>query len=124
MEAMANRRGTDDATTRAIGARLSIARAESRYRDETLTEFGKRFKVSYQSIKNWMVGEKLPGVENCIKLAKLLNISLDWLLMNRGTMRPAAIRGETVFIGDWPDDAKSVVKGLASVYSDEARSKE
>jgi transcriptional regulator with XRE-family HTH domain len=120
MLAMNNRRGSDEETVRAIGARIAIAKAQSRYAEETLVVFGKRFKVSYQSAKNWLDGKKLPGSENLISLAKLLNISLDWLLLNRGSMRPSEVKGETVFIGHWPENAKGVVRGLASVYDGEA----
>jgi hypothetical protein len=116
MLVMANHRGIEEAKRRAIGARLHSAWQESRYRDDTLTEAGKRFGVSYQSFKNWVDGEKLPGVENLLALSKLYNISLDWLLLGRGAMRPDSIRGEAVYIGDWPEDAQSVVKGMASVY--------
>ena len=39
--------------------------------------------VSYQAVSSWERDENIPDTYNLIELAKILDVSLDWLVYNR-----------------------------------------
>ena len=45
----------------------------------TQTELGKKVGVKQNTFTNWENGKREPSFENLIKLADLLEVSLDWL---------------------------------------------
>ncbi|NLZ45731.1 MAG: helix-turn-helix transcriptional regulator [Clostridiales bacterium] len=45
-------------------------------------EVAARLNVSLRTINYWQSGIKLPGLPKIVELAKLLNVSLDSLLLN------------------------------------------
>lgn len=119
-EGMANHRGTTDKRRREIGERLKTAHEHSRYKDLKQKEIAKRLGVkTQQSVSLWFRGERLPGADHLIDIADLFKISLDWLLLGKGDMRSGIIRGDTVYIGSWPESAQSVIKGMAEIYEDQ-----
>jgi DNA-binding XRE family transcriptional regulator len=113
---MTNRRGTDTKTMEAIGARIAEAWEKSKHSHLNQGDIGKKLGVRGQAVSLWVRGERLPGTQNCIELAALFDVCLDWMLLGKGTMRPNNVKGEAVYIDGWPSDAKSVVKGMAAVY--------
>lgn len=115
---MTNRRGTDTKTMEAIGARIAEAWSKSKHSRLNQVEIGAKLGVKGQAVSLWVNGERLPGTQNCIEIACLFGVSLDWMLLGKGKMKPENIQGEAVYIDGWPDDAKSVVKGMSSVYNE------
>ena len=49
---------------------------------ETMEEFGTRFNTSKGTINNWEKGRNLPNKENLLKIANLLDISVEELINN------------------------------------------
>ncbi|WP_247930726.1 helix-turn-helix domain-containing protein [Streptococcus mitis] len=45
----------------------------------TQTELGEKVGVKQSTFTNWEKGKREPSFENLIKLADLLEVSLDWL---------------------------------------------
>lgn len=45
----------------------------------TQTELGEKVGVKQNTFTNWEKGKREPSFENLIKLADLLEVSLDWL---------------------------------------------
>ncbi len=45
----------------------------------TQTELGEKVGVKQNTFTNWENGKREPSFENLIKLADLLEVSLDWL---------------------------------------------
>ncbi|KXT83509.1 transcriptional regulator, Cro/CI family [Streptococcus oralis] len=45
----------------------------------TQTELGEKVGVKQSTFTNWENGKREPSFENLIKLADLLDVSLDWL---------------------------------------------
>lgn len=45
----------------------------------TQTELGEKVGVKQNTFTNWEKGNREPSFENLIKLADLLEVSLDWL---------------------------------------------
>ncbi len=45
----------------------------------TQTELGEKVGVKQNTFTNWENGKREPNFENLIKLADLLEVSLDWL---------------------------------------------
>lgn len=116
---MMNRRGTTPQRRLEIGQRLQQAIDSSRFKDDTQGHIAGKIGVKAQAVSYWVRGERLPGADNCIALAGLLNISLDWLLLGRGEMRSGKIDGtELVAIDAWPQHAKEVIRGMEVMYSD------
>lgn len=116
---MMNRRGTTPQRRIEIGQRLQLAIDTSRYKNESQGFIGSKLGVKAQSVSYWIRGERLPGSDNCIALAGLLNISLDWLLLGRGEMRSGKIDGsELVAIDAWPHHAKEVIRGMEVMYNE------
>jgi phage repressor protein C with HTH and peptisase S24 domain len=52
----------------------------------SLKEFSEKTEVPYQSLQNYLRGERTPTIENLIKLSSHLNINLNWLLTGEGEM--------------------------------------
>lgn len=122
---MSKHKGIDEKRCQAIGERLLIAKAHSpKYRDYTQDDFGRLLGVKGQAVSLWLRGERLPGAANLIELASLLNISLDWLLLNQGQMRREKVAGEVVYIGGWPESAQNVVRGMVVMYDEGSQSAE
>lgn len=49
---------------------------------------GKYFGVSGPMVGYWMRGEKLPGTENAISIAKKTGVSFEYLMTGRGSQYP------------------------------------
>lgn len=47
----------------------------------TQEDVAERLNVSRQSVAKWENGESLPDIDNCIKLSRLYNVTLDDLVM-------------------------------------------
>jgi transcriptional regulator with XRE-family HTH domain len=122
---MTNRRGTSPQRRIEIGQRLQMAIDSSpRYKDETQGAIAGKLGVRSQAVSLWLRGERLPGTDNCIALAGLLNISIDWLLLGRGEMRSGKIDGsELVAIDAWPPHAKDVIRGMEVMYNESDQEK-
>ncbi len=45
----------------------------------TQTELGEKVGVKQNTLTNWENGKREPSFENLVKLADLLDVSLDWL---------------------------------------------
>ncbi len=111
-----NRRGTDTKTMEAIGQRIAEAWSKSKHSHLNQGEIGKKLGVKGQAVSLWVNGERLPGTQNCMELALLFGVCLDWMLLGKGKMKPDNVHGEVVYIDGWPENAKGVVKGMAELY--------
>lgn len=60
----------------------------------TNVELGRYFGVSSVTAYKYKTGEKLPGMENAVIFANKLEVSLDWLLANKGSFESPANDGE------------------------------
>lgn len=52
------------------------------------TELAEKLGLSRQAISKWETGTVIPAAENLSALAKLYNVSLDWLVNGEGNARP------------------------------------
>lgn len=66
-------------TKREIGLRIYQAIEKSGWPREQIAA---RLSVSLRTVNYWQSGLKLPGIPKTVELARLLNISLDSLLLN------------------------------------------
>jgi transcriptional regulator with XRE-family HTH domain len=66
-----------------IGRRLLAARAARGFSQAMLATF---LGITPQAISGWENGAAAPSISNMVRLAKILAISLDWLLLERGEM--------------------------------------
>lgn len=64
-----------------IGRRIKIIRLSVRRR--TQEEFGSLISVTAQSVCGYELGDNLPSIETAIAIAKVGNVSLDWLLTGK-----------------------------------------
>lgn len=55
-------------------------------------QFARDIGVSYESVRRWCNGQTLPDGGDLITIARVLNISLDWLLLGRKVLNPAQPR--------------------------------
>lgn len=86
---------TDDAEKVAFSARLNEAlddiRAPEKYKGRQLfvSEMisGQGGKVSQKGARKWLECEAIPAMDNLVRLARGLNVSLEWLATGRGTKR-------------------------------------
>lgn len=60
-----------------IGARIKSIRLRLNYSQEL---FGHNIGVSDGAVSSWEMGDSLPSVKNCISIAKIGEVSIDWLL--------------------------------------------
>ena len=63
-----------------IGENIAIARKRLKLTQAKLAEM---MNVSYQAVSSWERDENIPDTYNLIELAKILDVSLDWLVYNR-----------------------------------------
>lgn len=61
-------------------------RRQRQKRKMTQTELAEKIGVRQAAISEYESGEKIPGVENLIRLADALNCSLDELCEREGTL--------------------------------------
>jgi transcriptional regulator with XRE-family HTH domain len=130
-EVLMNHRGIDDKRKGAIGKRFADARAQSKFQQLDDAELGKVFGVSYESIRQWCKGGKLPSIAHVIAASDLFDISLDWLLLGRGEMRfsdkikgKGPIKGETIDISTIPNNVKDVIRGMVALHQAKPETKD
>lgn len=51
----------------------------------TQTSFSNALHVDQSTVSYWVTGKRLPPTENLVDLAKVLNVSIDWLLTGIST---------------------------------------
>ncbi|MEI9410753.1 helix-turn-helix transcriptional regulator [Mesorhizobium salmacidum] len=72
--------------------------------------FAKRAGLSDSSFRQYLKGT-MPGLDNLIAIAKTGGVSLDWLAMDSGPMRPGHGMGESIMVtGGTPEGFVSVPK--------------
>lgn len=71
---------------------------------ETQKEIGDVFGVSQVTVAAWLAGEKPPSRDMCVKIARKVKRSTDWLLTGKEPFIPLPIgsRGETEFARKLP----------------------
>lgn len=47
-------------------------------------------KISQKGVRKWLEAESIPSMENLIRLAKITNVSLEWLVTGRGGLSIAS----------------------------------
>lgn len=60
-----------------IGRRISALR---RSRSMTQTELAERLGISFQAVSSWERGNAMPDIAKLPELAKMFNVTIDWLL--------------------------------------------
>ena len=65
--------------------RIKQARGE---RGWSQAELARRMSVTQPSVAEWESGRNAPNMKNLMRLAKLLDVGLEWLSTGRGEMRP------------------------------------
>lgn len=75
---------------------LRFLRKANHYSQEEVAE---KIQVSRQSVAKWESGESAPDINNCVKLAKLYNVSLDDLVNHKDEFDSALLppRGKHLF---------------------------
>ncbi len=72
---------TTDDDRSALGARIREARLA---RNKLLKDVAQPFGISIQSVSNWEGAHTRPDADKLAQLARLLGVSLDWLMDGRG----------------------------------------
>ncbi|XYK81878.1 MAG: helix-turn-helix domain-containing protein [Labrenzia sp.] len=81
-----------------------------------LFAFSHEIGVSPSTVTRWLQGQPIRS-ENLIKIARVLNISLDWLLLGEGNMEAGPISGDkkTAKLRNFPPEMK---QALADFFFD------
>jgi transcriptional regulator with XRE-family HTH domain len=74
---------TQDSYSSHIGARLKLLRSKLNYKQD---EMAGRIGVSLGGYKKYEVGQRLPSLPAQHRLSKEFDLSMDWLLFNKGPM--------------------------------------
>jgi len=61
---------------------------------ESINAFAKKAGIGESLIRNYIKKGTTPGLDKVIAIAKAADVSLDWLVLGKGTMRPAPKTGE------------------------------
>ena len=80
--------------TREFGVRLT------QYRERlhlSITELAGRLGVDYMQISRYEKGQSLPSLDTAIRLAKVLEVSLDELATGSGPPEPPAFQNARIF---------------------------
>ena len=102
---------------RQFGHRLKVAIERRGWAELSQARLGEKLgRVSGTTVNNWLNGYKLPSTETAVELAKILNVSLDWLLTGRGAIHHTPIQEQMLYIGDIPEEAQTSLKTLISSF--------
>ncbi|WP_288887646.1 helix-turn-helix domain-containing protein [uncultured Eubacterium sp.] len=82
----------------------------------TQVELAEKLCVSRQAITKWESGKGIPDVENLKNIAKVLDISIDFLLDDEGTLDKTIIK-EQINLNDYVKEGKLRSKKDAVVYA-------
>ncbi|HAH17507.1 MAG TPA: hypothetical protein DCL29_00585 [Eubacterium sp.] len=82
----------------------------------TQVELAEKLCVSRQAITKWESGNGIPDVENLKNIAKVLDISIDFLLDDEGTLDKTIIK-EQINLNDYVKEGKLRSKKDAVVYA-------
>ena len=82
----------------------------------TQVELAEKLCVSRQAITKWESGNGIPDVENLKNIAKVLDISIDFLLDDEGTLDKTIIK-EQINLNDYVKKGKLRSKKDAVVYA-------
>ena len=79
-----------------IDQNLRFLRKSHHYSQEEVAE---KIQVSRQAVAKWENGDSLPDIQNCMKLAKLYNVSLDDLVNHKDPFEGALLppKGKHLF---------------------------
>lgn len=80
--------------TREFGLRLTQYRERL---DLSITELASRLGVDYMQISRYEKGQSLPSLDTAIRLAKVLEVSLDELATGSGPLEPPAFQNARIF---------------------------
>lgn len=72
--------------TTSLAHRIRKARKDAKL---TQAEVAKHFRINRVSVTQWELGDTMPATERIEELAKLLNVSADWLLGGNGSSPPS-----------------------------------
>ncbi|MGN0402250.1 MAG: helix-turn-helix domain-containing protein [Acetatifactor sp.] len=62
--------------------------ADSKKRHLTQAEVAEKLDVSFQAVSLWERGETVPDTEKIVDLARLYDVTCDWLLLGREKVAP------------------------------------
>ena len=82
----------------------------------TQVELAEKLCVSRQAITKWESGKGIPDVENLKNIANVLNVSIDFLLDDEGTLDKTIIK-EQINLNDYVKKGKLRSKKDAVVYA-------
>ncbi len=85
-----------------IGDRIKEKRKEIGL---TQTELGEKLGVTDRAVSKWETGESEPGVLTLAKLASVLEVSLDYLVLGKdGKSRPKSLYLSDAFVNKWDQE--------------------
>jgi SOS-response transcriptional repressor LexA len=108
-----------------LGQRLARARRHAHIKQK---DVARRFGISSQAISQWESGRTRPDSQKLVRLARLFDISLEWLLAESGPMNSdgigaADLRHSTrvpvidrVQAGDWTEIADPYALGASDEF--------
>ena len=76
---------------------LAVLQSPLPYREMTQYELARTLGVSHQAIHTYLKGTRIPQIRNGIDICKRLNVSIAWLYMNEGPMRPQDLTAFATF---------------------------
>ena len=77
-----------------FGRRLTLFRERMKL---SITELARRLGVDYMQISRYEKGQGLPSLQTAIRLAQVLDVSLDQLVFGTDPPEPPAFRNQRLF---------------------------
>lgn len=96
-----------------FGEKLKTARQQAGFSQE---ELAGKLSVSRSAVAKWETDKGLPDIENLKAIAKLLNVSIDYLLDEGETLCMTNLR-EPIFLDDYEKKGKARSKQDAAVLA-------
>jgi len=108
---------------RGFAERLREALQEARPEPIKISQptVGKFAGVSPITARNWLTGQKLPGMAKAVALSESLGVCVEWLLTGRGPKRPqTALEGEAAEIAEewrsYNEYQKAAIRAIRHTY--------
>lgn len=107
-----------------IGERIKQSRHQQGFSQR---ELAKLLKISFQTVQAWESGRAQPKGSRTPEVARILCVSVEWLLTGLGNVQPAPVKPETLTMEEiamleqfrsLPPEKRKVIKSVAHAMAE------
>ncbi len=78
--------------------------------------FAESIGVSYEAVRQWCIGEKIPDGKRLLAIREKYRVSIDWLLTGTASSPPAADAAKDFLPAHWPEDMRKACRQMQKIF--------